>query len=333
VKRAGLEATTSELRTRAVELGRETMREIEIAADSIDAGTADPRILRNTLFLRLSSVPAVTEAVLREDPVVAMLDLYGFNAQLKDFLASPAGSAALGDGAAIARRAVGRLAERWEVVATSAGADVKDENRDKLASWARAHPIDRLPFTRASVIGDLGQILRNQQSGIGAAVGGMQASLDRLEFRVSLANESAVKQAVWLARLAALDASGSPEAAELKGTLTSTRSLIESAPDLVDRERLALAADVDRQRRETLVDLAEERTILLGAVLSERTAILLAVTEQRLQVMKEADSLRVRLVADEIRVVDHLMWRITELLGALLVVVAIGLPLLLRRRP
>jgi len=49
--------------------------------------------------------------------------------------------------------------------------------------------------------------------------------------------------------------------------------------------------------------------------------------------MKEADSLRVRLVADEIRVVDHLMLRVAELLGALLVVVGIGLPLLLRRRP
>jgi hypothetical protein len=114
MKRAGLEATTSELRTRAVELGRQTMREIEIAADSIDAGTADPRILRSTLFLRLSSVPAVTEAVLRDDPVASMLDLYVFNAQLSGFLASSAGSSVLGDDVAMGRRAMARLAGRWE---------------------------------------------------------------------------------------------------------------------------------------------------------------------------------------------------------------------------
>ena len=264
MKRAGLEATTSELRTRAVELGRQTMREIEIAADSIDTGPADPRILRNTLFLRLSTVPAVTEAVLREDPVAAMLDLYTVNAQLSGFLASPAGSSALGDDVAMGRRAMARLAERWEGVATSMGANVKAESRDMLASWARAHPIDRLPFTRTSVVGDLSRVLRDQQAGIGAAVGGMQESLDRLEFRVSLANENAIKEAVWLSRLAALEVSGSPEATELKGTLTSTRSLIENAPEIVERERAALLADVDRQRRATLAALAEERTILIA---------------------------------------------------------------------
>lgn len=63
---------------------------------------------------------------------------------------------------------------------------------------------------------------------------------------------------------------------------------------------------------------------------SERALILEAVDDQRRRVMRDADSLRVRLVADEVRVVDHLMLRAAELLGALLVVVAVGL--LLRGR-
>src|SRR5262245_18231023 len=47
VKRAGLQASTAELRTRAVELGRELMREVELAADSIASRSTDPAIRRN----------------------------------------------------------------------------------------------------------------------------------------------------------------------------------------------------------------------------------------------------------------------------------------------
>src|SRR5512144_377956 len=91
VQRAGLESSTAELRIRAVELGREAMREIEIAADSIDTRTDDLHVRRNTLYFRLSAVPALTEASLRPDPVVAMLDLYAFRSQIANFVASPAG--------------------------------------------------------------------------------------------------------------------------------------------------------------------------------------------------------------------------------------------------
>lgn len=335
VEQAGLTSSTAELRTRAVELGREAMREVEIAGDSIDAGTDDITIQRNTLYFRLSAVPALTEASLRPDPVVAMLDLYAFRLQVANFVASPAGRAALGDQIAIAERAIERNGERWEVVATSVGSRLTDEQRVRLASWAVDHPIDHLPFTRPSLVGALAVRLREEQTSIGAAVGGMQESLDRLEARISLANETTVKQATWLGRLAALDMKASPEASELKGALRSTRGLIEGVPDLAARERTAALADVDRQRRETLAELTlqveRQRVALVEAVASERAIVLNAVDDQRRRAVLDADSLRARLVADEIRVVDHLMLRMMELVAGLLVAGAIGV-LLLRRR-
>jgi len=334
VKRAGLESSTSELQALAVELGRESMGQIEIAADSIDAGTDDFTIRRNTLYLRLSCVPAVTEASLRQDPVVAMLDLYAFRLQMANFVASPAGHAAFGDQAPIAERAIGRNAARWDTVATSVGAHLTDDGRARLASWVNAHPIDRLPFTRTSLVGTLAIRLREQQTSLPAAVGGMQESLDRLEARISFADDYAVKQALWLSQLAALEVNASPDVAELRGTLISTRDLIEYAPNLAAREREAALSDVDRQRRETLaaltVEVDRQRVALLEAVASERALVLSAVDEQRRRVMSDADSLRMRLVADEIRVVDHLMLRVAELTAALLLVGGIGL-LLLRR--
>src|SRR5262245_12716143 len=103
VKRAGLQASTAELRTRAVELGRELMREIELAADSISSRSTDPAIRRNCALLKLSTLSAGTEAVLRQDPVVTMLDLYAFRVQLSDFLSSPAGYSSLGPDVSIAQ--------------------------------------------------------------------------------------------------------------------------------------------------------------------------------------------------------------------------------------
>lgn len=326
-----MEASTSELRTRAVELGRQTIQEIEIAADSIDSRTTDGGIRRNTLYWQLSSVPAAGEAVLRDDPVVAMLDLYAFGLQLSDFLASPAGTLAFGPDVPIAQRAIVRARQRWETVAASMGARVTDKNRADLVSWARENPIDRLPFTRASLSGDLSTRLRDEQTSIGATVGSMQESLDRLEFRISLLNDYAIKQAMWLSELASLEVGNTPEAMELRSALSSTRLLVEDAPDLVARERMALLADLDRQRLEALAALAEERVIVQEGISNERKIVLDAMVRERMIVVQELEGLRARLVADEYKVMDHLVLRLAELLGALLVVIAGGLFLLRRR--
>jgi hypothetical protein len=121
-----------------------------------------------------------------------------------------------------------------------------------------------------------------------------------------------------------MDVRTSPEAAELRQTLGSTRALLEETPDLVRGERIAVLQDVDRQRVATLATLLRE-------VANERTVALAAVDEQRRLAMTDVDSLRVRLVADELRVVDHMVLRLAQLVGALVVVTGTGL-LLTRRR-
>lgn len=324
VKQAGIEASDLELRTATVALGRDCLREIEIAGDSIEAHAQSVAIRRNSLQWKLSCVPAIEEAVLREDPVISILDLTAFRGQVRNFLDSPAGAETFGAELPIAQRALVRLEAGWAAAAASAGVRLSDANRDRLIAWAQAHPIERVPFTRATLAGPLAHTLREEDSSIGAAVGGMQASLERLEFRISLTNEFAVKQGTWLSQLAALEVRTSPEAADLTGALGSTREFMEATPDLIRRERIALLQDVDRQRLATIATMLQE-------VAAERTIALAAVDEQRRRAMQDVDSLRVRLVADEIRVVDHLVLRLAELAGALVVVAGGGL-LLSRRR-
>lgn len=331
LKQASIEASTSELRTRVVELGRDAMREVEQAADSIDNRTTDAKIHGNTLLLRLSTVSGATEAVLREDPIIAIVDIYAFRLQLSAFFSSPAGISYFGEDAAIGGRAMDRLAAGWEETAQAAGGNLKQETRALIHTWADEHPIDRLPFTRYSLVGEFARRLRDNESSIGATVGGMQESLGRFEHRASLLDEYAVKQGMWISQYAALTVGGTPEATELARTMTDARGLIDDAPNLIARERATIIADVERQRLETLETLAQERNILLQAIASERATILESVIQQRIEVMHSADSLRVKATADAMRVVDHLMLRIAELTGALLLLGATGM-LFMRRR-
>jgi len=326
------QASTAELRAQTVELARETLREIVAAADSIDARTTDPRIHRSTLYWRLSSLAAVQEASLRQDPVLAIIDLLTFDLQLEHFLASPAGAAIFGVDVPIAERAVARLTERWRAMSKTTGAQLTDEDRTKLDAWVEAHPIDRVPFTRASLVGDLARRFREEKSSLGAAVGGIEESISRLEYRVGFLNENSVAEAVWLSNLAALEVGQSPEAADLRGTLHSTRVLVEDAPDILRAERLALVAELDRQRLATLVVLAKERTIVLQTIMGERAVILEDVDLQRQHAVKDVEWLRVRTIADSIRVVDHMLLRLAEWVGVLLIIIVLYREWMLRRR-
>jgi hypothetical protein len=332
-KRAGIEASNLELSTRTVTLGREFLREIELAGDSIEAGTQDVHIRRSSLQWKLSSVPAVEEAVLREDHVIAMFDLFAFRGQMADFLNSPAGAEAFGAELPLAQRALLRIDPEWAAAAASIGVHMPEASRERFDEWVRTHPIERVPFTRSTIVGEMTLRLRDQESSIGAAVGGMQEALVRLELRISLANEFAVKQAVWLTQLAALEVATSPETSNLSSTLTSTRTLMDETPDLILRERIATLEDVERQRRETIATLREERATVLATLANERAVVLDGVDEQRRRAMRDLDSLRARVADDAIRVVDHLLLRLTVLVAALLVVVGAWSLLMGRRTP
>src|SRR5262249_43149737 len=151
--------------------------------------------------------------------------------QLMGFLASPHGDLAFGAGTPIAQRAIARLDSSWRHSGALVGVSWSPELRRAYEAGLVEHPIEGVPFTRPPVVTALAKLMSVQGSGIGAAVGGMQESMARLELRVSLADEFAAKQVGWWTRLALLDAAASPDAADVRGTLHSTRGLVEDTPD------------------------------------------------------------------------------------------------------
>jgi len=72
MRRAGLEVSGRELRTRSVDLGHYAAAVIEAAADSIAAVSADAKVQANALRWKAYVIPQVREAALRPDPLGAV---------------------------------------------------------------------------------------------------------------------------------------------------------------------------------------------------------------------------------------------------------------------
>jgi len=75
---ASINVSAGEIRVRAVQLGRLFSAEIERAADSIRAVTAEPSIRRHALLWKMYAIPAAQEAVLLPDPAPSIVDAWAF---------------------------------------------------------------------------------------------------------------------------------------------------------------------------------------------------------------------------------------------------------------
>jgi hypothetical protein len=110
----------------------------------------------------------------------------------------------------------------------------------------------------------------------------------------------------------------------------SLGALIDGSRDLIQAERQAVLAEVDRQRVLTLQYLSLERQAvgksLFEGVQAERVATLAEIRKERLETLVEFERMRQALVADSaagaFQLVDHLVWRLAQVLGGLLLLAA-----------
>ena len=84
-------ASASEVRVRAVQLGRHFAIEIERAADSIRAVTDEPAVRRHALLWKMYAIPAAHEAVLLPDPAMSIMDIWAFAKQMERYFDGGAG--------------------------------------------------------------------------------------------------------------------------------------------------------------------------------------------------------------------------------------------------
>jgi hypothetical protein len=345
-----LDVSADQLQLQAFAMGHELNGTIASAADSIAGTTTDGRIRRRAMRWKLDATPLVQEAALRNDPLVAVVDLAAFTEQQTAYFSTGDGRDAFGPLQPVAvsasqrmqRDVVGMLQRNMKTGELSA------RSTEALAAWTAAHPITGSDFQRPSVLGADWRALGASDQTVTSTVASMDRTMRGLALRLGYLNESMSMQLRWNAQLLTDEMMNSPRADSMLRPGTSTiralGDLAEGAPELiareraavltgVDRERVLALADIDRQRIETLHALTGERLAITATLDTERVAVVAALSKERIAALHDVDSIAQLQIHHTEAMFTRLLWE--TVLGALLVVAAItaGRLYTMRQRP
>ncbi len=321
----GLGTSPQELRIRVRALIRPTLGIIEERVDRTMADTSDPTIRRGLLVLKIEMTSTMLVALLRNDPVLALVDAWGYVLQVENLLKRPEVRAKYGLSASMDPEPFALIEGQFRslIASVQAGPSVEKLTAE-VRTWADSHPIEGEIYRRPSLDSAVAKMLASSgDSGVFAAIGSIEETTADVMTRMDLYTMYLPRLARWEAELAADDLTRGVD----------TRMLTD------DLDRVTRAADRIATVAETASDLtARERAMVLDAIRSERRAVLDAVQKERIAVLLEVEAMRMRLVkdADESleKVVDHVFIRLAQLLlaGAVLLVLVLAVRGYLVRR-
>jgi len=321
--------SASQLQLQSFEMGRNLSFILEQAADSIESVSTDPTVRRNALLLKISAIPLIQEAALRNDPHIASVDLLAFTLQLSDYLATGSGSGSFGAAQPIAVAAAARAeqAARGLVAGSLQSGQLPATADSRLRQWAADHPMHGPELRRASVLDSDWEALGFSNQSLAATVGNVDRTLVNISYRLAYLNETLTAEARWNGELAAEDALRSPRVDSLLTTsgsaLRSVSRLADSAQGLIDRERAALMEDIALQRMAMMRDIDRQRVLAFSDLAGQRLALQSALTAERTATLLSADSIVQHSIDRSSAVAQRLALEMT--LSALLVVIVLFL--------
>jgi hypothetical protein len=358
----GLQDSAEELRIRVRALAMPFSGIIEEAADELEASSPDPSTRVLALRWKSNVIPVIQSALFDPDPLVALIDTWTLLAQMRLFFDAGAGTGipleARAEGLAAIARMEGEIERLARSVAQPGGVE---RAREQVYGWAADNPIELTIASRRSAIGDLAALTAEARPGIRKAIGELTLGLGDMWARLDTYSAWLPKQARWHAELLVSQIlSGDDVDGAFEDFSTLTRAIddiaatVQEAPILVTSEREALLQALQDERIATLealnreflaaVDaivaeriqsaeevIGRERVALLEAVTAERIAVLEAVRNERIATVEDLEDVLGGLAEDSLmRVVDHAVLRLAQLLVVLLILGAIGGFILLR---
>jgi hypothetical protein len=329
-----------QLQLQVYEMGRLFSGEIVRASDSIAVETTDPSVRQRALMWKLDGIPLVQEAALRDDPLIAELDLAAFADQQQAYFTGGDGRAAFGAQQSIAVNASHEMVTQLAaaVLRTTKNGQVSEKAVDQMHTWVAQHPLVGPSMQRQSILGADWDPLTAANGSISETVVSMNRTLRLVTLRLGYLNESLADQMRWNAQALMGQALGPHGGDSLIAsgaiTMRAMGDLATDAPTLVARERTALLAgvdreraltlaDVDRQRLETLRALDGERLAMSATIAAEREAVLKGIEAERTATMRSADSLTQRVIGRTESMVTRLLWEAAA--ATLLIVAAIAI--------
>jgi hypothetical protein len=354
MKQTGATMSAVEMRQRVDDMVPPLLASIEQTTDRVRAEADDPEVRRRALLLKIDAVPVVYRAAFQPDPLAAMLDLWLLSYQMEECLDVGTGPCALGAQQPIAREAGRALREAFEAEIEKAATnpDALAASRARVRDTARRHPLtaEGAIAGRRTMTVELARAMGAESRDAFAVIGDVSTTLTELTNRLNTYIGDAGRLGRWHAELLVEDLVLRPEIAGSVADLHRVADSVDEAANvlepesldaLIDRplavipeERRAVLADIDRQRVLTLRHLTAERVAALEAVHEERVATMAQLHQERIETMEQVDALRREFVGDSVgqafRVVDHLVWRLAQLLSGLLLLAALLTWLVLR---
>lgn len=349
MQRAGVrEITASQLREIVLQFAEEYAEAVELTADSIRAASDDPVVQYRALLWKATSVHQMRRAALLSDPLLGLIDAWLYTIQLREFLESPPPAYDPLDDAhrAVAIDFLSRMEQRARGLAVSlVGEESVARFEPQLLEYAAEHPINPLNLGRTSIMAADSAVLRPVGGGLGGTMAATYWSMRDVADRVSALDATLGKELRWNVELLAHDLADLPV---VDSTLTTVRTsldriaaLADTLPALVSGERTAvlealhteltdLTAAIESMRRATLETVSEERAAVLEALVRERVAMLEALTAQRIATLAAVDSILAGTIDRSERLVDHIIWRLAQLLAVGLVVLVIAAVIVVR---
>jgi hypothetical protein len=279
---------------------------VETAAGRIQYEADSPEVQRAALIFKSEVVPALQHASFRNDPIIAVADVWLLTVQLQDWVANGGGRTAFGDKQQIMIDATRRMDLQMHEFLDLRDSAANTEAVQRIRDFAADNPIEGTIAMRTTAVGPLAERLRKTKMGAFANVSGMAESLDDLSDRLAIYAESLPRQARWQAELAVFDL-GLTEPRVLEaledlnrlGTVSGRATgLIDDLPSMID-ERLDEVApavessiasiDLDPLRAEVDAMVSDHLDVALAAVTRERIAALETVSREREIVLADVE--------------------------------------------
>jgi len=336
-----------ELRARLYQYVRRFTSEIEIAVFEIGYGSDDLEMGRRSLHWATSVVPAAQSAAFQADPAAGLVDSWALAAQQRDFFETGLGKDVFGEWQHIPIATAHVQLEEIQTIARALSPTEFDRMNGNVEEWVTENPIDNLLFSRQSTAPLTAAALGPASSSALSAVGSMSDELRDLSARLSVYNEIMPKTARWQAALLLVaKAAGGVSFIETMRDIESyaggmedivifldtLQVLLDSIPQLVSSEREAVMTDITRERIAVMNEMSELLAVTLAAINQERTAVMDGVTQERIAALQELDAIAARLTEmaldqAEVRIenaIDHLIWRLVQVLAVVAVLVAVA---------
>lgn len=338
--RAGaMSANVNQVRLKMRSLVGPMAGEIEHSADQIAADTTDPAVRRAAIRWKIEAVPTLTAALFQPEPFTALLDTWIFFNQMADFFETGSGRTQLGDSAPVAVATCRRLEQEIaDVAAAMAASGDVSQLRAFAKRWAADHPIRYAIPDRETALARALERDVPQSWSTGEAVAEFTTSVDDVNRKIDVYSDHLFRQIRWegellgsdlkLADLSPLAERAVQSAERATATLDSLAPAFERAvavaedtPALVASERKAAIDAFGADLNRTIAFLQQERIAALQQITSERIAAIGAISHAMTEERKALDQDLNRIGFE---VVDHAMWRLAQLVAAVLIVLGIG---------